>query len=84
MLNKKQMEKRLKWAKEHGEWTAEDWQKVLFSDESRFCISFGDQGPRVWRQGGETYNHKCVKRSVKFPHSVMVRRCIFPPEMLGV
>uniref|UniRef100_A0A3B1K6V4 Transposase Tc1-like domain-containing protein n=1 Tax=Astyanax mexicanus TaxID=7994 RepID=A0A3B1K6V4_ASTMX len=32
MLNKKQMEKRLKWAKEHGERTAEDWQKVVFSD----------------------------------------------------
>ena len=64
MLNKKQMEKRLKWAKEHAEWTAEDWQKVVFSDESRFCISFGDQGPRVWRRGGETYNRACVKRSV--------------------
>ncbi|KAI4881788.1 hypothetical protein NFI96_011483 [Prochilodus magdalenae] len=76
MLNKKQMEKRLKWAKEHGEWTAEDWQKVVFSDKSRFCISFGDQGPRVWRRGGETYNHKCVKRSVKFPQSVMVWGCM--------
>ncbi|KAI4895463.1 hypothetical protein NFI96_023966 [Prochilodus magdalenae] len=76
MLNKKQMEKRLKWAKEHGEWTAEDWQKVVFSDESRFCISFGDQGPRVWRHGGETYNHECVKRSVKFPQSVMVWGCM--------
>uniref|UniRef100_A0A3B1J5L7 Reverse transcriptase domain-containing protein n=1 Tax=Astyanax mexicanus TaxID=7994 RepID=A0A3B1J5L7_ASTMX len=76
MLNKKQMEKRLKWAKEHGEWTAEDWQKVVFSDESRFCISFGDQGPRVWRRGGETYNHECVKRSVKFPQSVMVWGCM--------
>ncbi|KAI4886606.1 hypothetical protein NFI96_000804 [Prochilodus magdalenae] len=76
MLNKKQMEKRLKWAKEHGESTAEDWQKVVFSDESRFCISFGDQGPRVWRRGGETYNHECVKRSVKFPQSVMVWGCM--------
>ncbi|KAI4884765.1 hypothetical protein NFI96_025159 [Prochilodus magdalenae] len=76
MLNKKQMEKRLKWAKEHGEWTAEDCQKVVFSDESRFCISFGDQGPRVWRRGGKTYNHECVKRSVKFPQSVMVWGCM--------
>ncbi len=23
------------------------WSKVLFSDESKFCISFGNQGPRV-------------------------------------
>uniref|UniRef100_A0A8B9RI20 Transposase Tc1-like domain-containing protein n=1 Tax=Astyanax mexicanus TaxID=7994 RepID=A0A8B9RI20_ASTMX len=34
LLNKKQMEKRLKWPKEHGEWTTEDWQKVVFSDDS--------------------------------------------------
>ncbi|KAI2662093.1 Ribosomal RNA large subunit methyltransferase F [Labeo rohita] len=27
--------------------------KVLFADESKFCISFGNQGPRVWRKGGE-------------------------------
>ncbi|KAK7877779.1 hypothetical protein WMY93_031539 [Mugilogobius chulae] len=76
MLNKKQMQKRLKWVKQHSEWTAEDWQKVVFSDESRFCISFGDQGLRVWRRGGETYNHECVKRSVKFPQSVMVWGCM--------
>ncbi len=25
---------------------------VLFSDEKKFCISFGNQGPRVWRKGG--------------------------------
>ncbi len=25
----------------------------LFSDESKFCISFGNQGPRVWRKRGE-------------------------------
>ncbi len=29
------------------------WSKVLFSDESKFCISFGNQGPRVWRKSGE-------------------------------
>ncbi|KAI4886169.1 hypothetical protein NFI96_033331 [Prochilodus magdalenae] len=33
-------------------------------------------GPRVWRRGGETYNHECVKRSVKFPQSVMVWGCM--------
>ncbi len=28
-------------------WTVALWSKVLFSDESKFCISFGNQGPRV-------------------------------------
>ncbi len=45
------------------------WSKVLFSDESKFCISFGNQGPRVWRKSGEAQNPSCLKSSVKFPVS---------------
>ncbi len=48
------------------------WSKVLFSDESKFCISFGNQGPRVWRKGGEAHSPSCMKSSVKFPQSVMI------------
>ncbi len=46
--------------------------KVLFSDESKFCISFGNQGPRVWRKSGEAQNPCCLKSSVKFPQSVIL------------
>ncbi len=45
-------QRRLTWAKEKKNWTVAQWSKVLFSDESKFCISFGNQGPRVWRKGG--------------------------------
>ncbi len=48
------------------------WSKVLFSDESKFCISFGNQGPRVWRKSGEAQSPCCLKSSVKFPQSVMI------------
>ncbi len=48
------------------------WSKVLFSDESKFCISFGNQGPRVWRKSKEAQNPCCLKSSVKFPQSVMI------------
>ncbi len=48
------------------------WSKVLFSDESKFCISFGNQGPRVWRKSGEAQNPCCLKSRVKFPQSVMI------------
>ncbi len=41
-------------------------------DESKFCISFGNQGPRVWRKGGEAHSTSCMKSSVKFPQSVMI------------
>ncbi len=53
-------------------WTVAQWSKVLFSDESKFCISFGNQGPRVWRKGGEAHSPSCMKSSVKFPQSVMI------------
>ncbi len=43
-------QRRLTWAKEKKNWTIAQWSKVLFSDESKFCISFGNQGPRVWRK----------------------------------
>ncbi len=43
----------------HKEWT----------DESMFCISFVNQGPRVWRKGGEAHSPSCMKSSVK---SVMI------------
>ncbi len=45
---------------------------MLFSDESKFSISFGNQGPRVWRKGGEAHSPSCLKSSVKFPQSVMI------------
>ncbi len=32
----------------------------------KFCISFGNQGPRVWRKGGEAHSPSCLKSSVKF------------------
>ncbi len=65
-------QKRLTWAKEKKNWTVAQWSKVLFLDESTFCISFGNQGPRVWRKGGEAHRPSCLKSSVKFPQSVMI------------
>ncbi len=59
-------------AKEKKNWTVAQWSKVLFSDESKFCISFGNQGSRVWRKGGEAHSPSCLKSSVKFPQSVMI------------
>ncbi len=65
-------QRRLTWAKEKKNWTVAHWSKVLFSDESKFCISFGKQGPRVWRKCGEAHSPSCLKSNVKFPQSVMI------------
>ncbi len=69
LLNNRQRQKHLAWAKDKKDWTAAEWSKVMFSDESKFCISFGNQGPRVWRKA---QNPRCLRSSVKFPQSVMV------------
>ncbi len=65
-------QRHLTWAKEKKNWTVAQWSKVLFSDENKFCISFGNQIPRVWRKGGEAYSPSYLKSSVKFPQSVMI------------
>ncbi len=65
-------QRRLTWAKERKNWTVAQWSKVLFSDEIKFCISFRNQGPRVWRKGGEAHSPSCLKSSVKFTQSVMI------------
>ena len=72
LLNQRQRQKGVTWAKEKKDWTVAQWSKVLFSDESKFYISFGNQGPRVWRKSGEAQNPSCLKSSVKFLQSVMI------------
>ncbi len=72
LLNQRQRQKHLTWAVEKKNWTVAQWSKVLFSDESKCCFSFGNQGPRVWRKSGEAQNPCCLKSSVKFPQSVMI------------
>ncbi|KAI2662348.1 Transposable element Tcb2 transposase [Labeo rohita] len=59
LLNHRQCQRRLTWAKEKKKWTVAQWSKVLFSDESKFCITFGNQGPRVWRKGGKAHSPSC-------------------------
>ncbi len=61
LLKQKHRQKHLTWAKEKKNWTVAQWSKVLFSDESKFCISFGNQGPRVWRKSGEAQDPCCLR-----------------------
>ncbi|GFS72526.1 transposable element Tcb2 transposase [Trichonephila clavipes] len=47
---------RLKWCRARGNWTAEEWNQVVFSEASRFNLSSDDNGVRVWRPRGERLN----------------------------
>ena len=37
-------------------WTADDWKKVIFSDESQFVIEEPKRA-KIWRKSGEKYSH---------------------------
>ena len=54
----------------------EDWKQVIFTDESKFVMGYGNKGPRVWRQKYERHKAACLKHSVKHPASNMVWGCV--------
>ncbi|GFW10944.1 transposable element Tcb2 transposase [Trichonephila clavipes] len=43
---------RLQWCQARSMWNVTDWQKVAFSDESRFVLGTDDNRVRVWRHPG--------------------------------
>ncbi|GFV38393.1 transposable element Tcb1 transposase [Trichonephila clavipes] len=47
---------RLQWCQGRSMWNITDWQKVVFSDESRFVLGIDVNRVRVWRCPGERYN----------------------------
>ncbi len=50
LLDQRQRQKHLTWAVEKKNWTVTQCSKVLFSDKSKFCFSFGNQGlEEEWR-----------------------------------
>ncbi len=64
LLKQKQCQKHLTWAKEKKNWTVAQWSKVLFSDKSKFCFSYGrPERHRI---------QAALKSSVKLPKSVMI------------
>jgi transposase len=65
LLTKEQKKARLKWAKDHKDWTVERWSKVLWSDESPFTLFPRAGHQYVRRQPGEELREDCVSPTVK-------------------
>ncbi|GFU69518.1 transposable element Tcb2 transposase [Trichonephila clavipes] len=51
----------LKWYPEHHNWTEQDWAFVLFSDESRFCLSSDSRRQMIWRESGTAYRPENIQ-----------------------
>lgn len=76
MLTLRQKKKRLQWTKLRISWTQRQWNTIIFSDESKFDVCVGDSRRRVIRTKAEAYQKDCLKRTVKFPASVMAWGCM--------
>jgi transposase len=63
--------KRVAWAKEHVNWTTDQWRKVMFSDESPYKVRFGKK-TRVWRAFNERYERFAMTASVKHDLTINV------------
>ena len=68
--------KRLRWAKEHKNWTMEEWQKVFWTDESKFEIFGSRRRIYVRRRVAEKLAAACIVPTVKHGGgSVMIWGC---------
>ena len=59
-------QRRLNWAQIHLRWRRNQWNNVLFSDESRFMLKEVDGRLRVYRRRGKRYLDDCVERRDAF------------------
>ena len=76
-LTKRHKKTRLEFATLHKNWTATQWSRVIFSDESRFLIHRSDGRAYVRRMVGEALNMNCVQSTVKHGGGgIMVLGCI--------
>lgn len=72
-VNKK---KRLQFAKEHKNWTIDDWKNVLWTDESKFELFGSHRRQYCRRKVNERYKPNCILPTTKHGGgSVMVWGC---------
>ena len=53
-------------AENYANWNLNQWQSVLFSDESRYRLTRCDGRLRVWGRPGERFSEECVQEIDRF------------------
>lgn len=66
LLSKENRVARMRFAREHRNWTVNDWKRVLFTDETRVSLSSPDGRERVWRRPGERFAQCCISPRIPF------------------
>lgn len=70
-LSQKNIADRLAFAIRYKDWTAADWEAVMFSDECTVC-QFQTHATTIRRPPNSRYNKRYVLPTVKHPESVMI------------
>lgn len=65
LISMKNRNARLSFARRFQYWSKSDWQKVLWSDESKFNLFSSDGIRYVRRPQGQRYNPRCQVPTVK-------------------
>ena len=65
MLMKQNNVKRLQWIKVHEDWTIKEWNKVIWTDESKFEIFGSNKRVYVQRRVGERAATSCITPIIK-------------------
>ncbi|GFX21721.1 transposase domain containing protein [Trichonephila clavipes] len=60
LLTKSHRQLRLRWAREHQDWSMDQWERVALSDESRFVIHPADGRIRIRRLPGKQLLPQCT------------------------
>lgn len=76
-FTEKQKKARLAWARVYSKFTSDDWQHVVWSDESPFSILNSNGREYVWKKPEESISESSVKPTKKFGGGkIMVWSCI--------
>ncbi|KAI4879943.1 hypothetical protein NFI96_004531 [Prochilodus magdalenae] len=74
---------RLQWCRTRLSWRDSEWQRVIFSDESRFSLGGDAQRTRVWRHRGQHQDERFVVTRPEglvslhlHPYRTICRNCV--------
>jgi transposase len=77
MLNARHRGLRLAFANKYKEWTLEDWERVIWSDETKINRWGSDGKKWCWKKGKKPLNDQCVSQVIKHGGgSIMVWGCM--------
>lgn len=83
IISKKNQKARREYAEAHVIWRDEDWERIHFSDESKFNLVGSDGRQFVRRAAGDRLNPKCVKKTAKHGGGSVMVWGMFSSEGVG-